>query len=461
MMIPMSLREIATFTRGELHHATEENVEIGNITTNSKDVKENSLFVAIKGERFDGHDFIGDFYRGGGVAAVSSRLVEDEGNLIVVGDTRLALGDIARHYRKRFTGPVVGITGSVGKTSTRRMIACVLSTQGSVCSTKGNLNNEIGLPLTLLSWEEGQRYAVVELGMNHLGEIRYLSGMARPDIAVITNIGTAHIGNLGSREKILEAKLEIVEGMPSSGVLVLNGDDDLLYRMKDRIPLKTITYGIHNPDCDIVVDSIEPYPNKSIFTLRNDREMAISVNSPGTHQVYNALPAIAVGRQLGLPMPAIAEGIQAFQPGNMRQNIIRAGRVTIIEDCYNACPDSMEAALKVLASFANAGVKVAVIGNMYELGAFTEQAHRQIGDCVAGLPIDLLVTVGEYAHLAAEQAKKRPIDCVSFATNGEAISFLKDTVRDDDVVLIKASRGAKFEEISQGLLRHLDTAARR
>lgn len=448
-MVTTRLSEIAKYVNGEL--SAGEDVIIENVTTASRDVKANSLFVAIKGERFDGHNFIADFFESGGTAVIASDGVQ-RNNQIQVNDTKLALGDFARSYREKFNLPIIGITGSAGKTSTRQMIEGVLKTSGEVLATKGNLNNDIGLPMTLLSLEPRHKFAVIEMGMNHLGEIGYLSKIAKPDISVITNIGTAHIGNLGSKDKILEAKLEISEGLSPNGLVVLNGDDELLFSAKNRLPFRTIYYGIDNNKCDIIARNAVLCSDHGTFCT--DDGAQYHVPSPGKHNILNALAAVAIGREFSLSSQQIAEGISSFKSENMRQNIFTVDGITIIEDCYNANPDSMKAALEVLAAFNTPGAKIAVLGDMYELGGFTNEAHALVGEYAAKLKIDLLVTVGELGKLIALQAEKHDTRCKCFNSNDEAASFLKSEVTSGDVVLLKASRSAKFEEISERLTKN-------
>jgi len=438
----MSLQEIAQAVHGQLLRCESE-AWINSVSTNSKSGAD--LFVALQGERFDGHDFIPEFYQNGGRAAIAQRDTGGQ-NVILVDDTRLALGTLARHYRGKFGMPVVGVTGSVGKTSTRGMIESVLSGAGAVCATRGNLNNDIGLPQTLLTMERAHKFAVVEMGMNHAGEIRYLTRIAGPDIAVVTNIGTAHIGNLGSREAILRAKLEILEGLPANGLAILNGDDDLLFAQKGRLPCRALYYGIRNPACDLRACDAACGPLGSRFSAAGG---AFTLHVPGEHHVYNALAAVAVGLELGLPLGDIQKGVENFQPADMRQAMIEAGGVRIIEDCYNANADSMIAALAVLAG--SQGRKIAVLGDMYELGEFTEAEHRRVGAYAARRKIGLLVTVGEYAACIAEQARAGGAEAISLDSNAEALSTVLGLAEKGDTILVKASRGAKFEEISRGI----------
>jgi len=448
----MTLREIADAVGGRLLRS-DGTAQISEVSIDSRSVDGATLFVALKGERFDGHDFLHDVFQRGGVA-ISQKDI-GEGAMILVEDTRLALGALAKYYRSKFGLPVIGVTGSVGKTSTRGMIECVLSTAGEICATRGNLNNDIGLPRTLLTLRPAHRFAVIEMGMNHAGEIRYLTRITRPDIAVITNIGTAHIGNLGSREGILRAKLEILEGLPPKGLALLNGDDGMLFAQKNKLPFRAVSYGIHNAACDLLAERVICGAMESKFYVNGDMFI---VHAPGEHHVYNALAAIAVGLEFRLPVSDIQTGVGAFRPSGMRQAIIETGGVRMIEDCYNANADSMEAALAVLAASGAGGRKIAVLGDMYELGEFTEPEHRRVGDCAARHHIDLLITVGEYARFISEQAKKNGVPVIQAGANQEALAAVLDILKEQDTVLVKASRGARFEEISRGIQAHFSAA---
>ena len=443
----MQIEEIVAAVNGQVPDY-DAGLSIDHISTNSKLVQGASLFVALRGERFDGHAFIDDFYRNGGQAALTEHAPAQR-NAIAVKDTRLALGDLARHYRDKFSIPLVGVTGSVGKTSTRGMIAGVLSAAGPTCATHGNLNNDIGLPMTLFGLERPHRFAVIEMGMNHAGEISYLSQIARPSVAVITNIGTAHIGNLGSREAILSAKLEILDGLAPGGVVVLNGDDALLWGARDKISHRTVFYGIANDRCDYRADGVALDSNGSSFAFGKNGRVEVPV--PGRHHVYNALAAVAVGSELGIPFATIKAGIARYESGDMRQEIIDLGGIKLIEDCYNANADSMRSALEVLSSLGPGGRKIAVLGDMYELGEFTEAEHRRVGKYAAEAKVELLITVGGLAASIARQAALDGIETLSFDDNQAALRHLKAVVAQGDVVLVKASRGAKFEEISRGL----------
>jgi len=310
------------------------------------------------------------------------------------------------------------------------------------------LNNDIGMPKTLLTLSREHRFAVIEMGMNHAGEIRYMTKFAKPDIAVITNIGTAHIGNLGSRENILHAKMEILEGLGENGLALLNGDDERLWALKGTLPYRTMFYGIDNSACDLLASDVHCGAHDSCFSVHNT---AFHVPIAGKHHVYNALVAIAVGLQYNLPMEGLQRGVATFEAGDMRQTVIETGGVRLIEDCYNASVESMLASLSVLAASDAGGRKIAVLGNMGELGDFAESEHRRVGDYIAKCKLDYVITVGDHAKLITKQAALSGISGASLNSNQAALDEVLRYTQENDTVLVKASRGAKFEEISQGI----------
>ncbi|MCL2195471.1 MAG: UDP-N-acetylmuramoyl-tripeptide--D-alanyl-D-alanine ligase, partial [Oscillospiraceae bacterium] len=431
-MEQMTLHEIAQAVSGRLLHGGE-NMPITSVSTDSRQAGQGTLFIALIGERFDAHDFVGEFFAAGGAAAIVNRELPIAQPQIIVEDTRLALGHLAAAYRAKFTLPLVGITGSAGKTTTRKMVQCVLGTAGAVCATQGNLNNDIGMPKTLLTLANCHRFAVIEMGMNHAGEIRYMTKIAKPDIAVITNIGTAHIGNLGSQQAILRAKMEIFEGLGEDGTALLNGDDPRLWALRGKLPFRTIYYGIHNDECDIQAKDVNCGAQGSIFTVR---EAGFVVPVAGEHHVYNALVAIAIGLGYGLPMQNLQEGVRSFKAGDMRQTTIDCGGIRIIEDCYNASVESMLASLSVLAKSDLGGRKVAILGNMGELGDFAESEHRRVGDHAAKCGVDLVITIGDDAALIAEQARAGGVAALAFDNKEVALQEILHTLRDRDTVLV-------------------------
>ncbi len=452
-MEKITIRKILTATGGKLISGNEETI-ISSITTDSRKAEEGVLFVALKGDNFDGNDFAEGFLQGGEAVVVEKNISPVNGKSIIkVDDTKKALRDIAKYYRSKFNIPVVGVTGSVGKTSTKDMLASVLSQKFNTLKTQGNFNNEIGLPLTVFNLTKDNEIAVLEMGMNNFGEISRLTNIAQPSIAVITNIGTAHIGNLGSQQNILKAKLEILEKLTPNGIVVLNGDDKILYSLKGKLPHTVIYYGIDNLKADIVATNIILGADKSKFKVKiNGKTYSFEVNVIGQHHIYNALASIIVGLQQKVEIEKIIKGVAEFSSGSMRQSIVKLEGITLIEDCYNASSASMEAALKVLSQIGGANRTIAVLGDILEQGDYSEKAHRQVGTAVAEFEINKLITVGTDSKYIADEAKKRGItDILSFDNNALATEYLISEVKKDDTVLFKASRGMKLEEISDKL----------
>ena len=374
-------------------------------------------------------------------------LEENNKSIIVVKDTIKALGELAKYKRSTIKSDVIAITGSAGKTSTKDIVYSVLKEKYKAYKTCGNKNNHIGLPLTILSMDAGSEILVLEMGMNHFGEISYLTNIAKPNVAIITNIGTAHIGNLGSRENILKSKLEILEGLDKDGYLIINNDNELLHNwyLENKDKFNIITIGINN-NSDYLATDINIQDNSSTFKVLN-KEYLVPVS--GEHFVYNALMGIAVGNLYHEEYKDIYEGIRSFELSSNRMNIIsRESDITIIDDSYNANYDSMSYAIKYLASLM--GRRIAVLGSMFELGNYTEDLHRKIGKLVVDEGIDILVTVGLEANYIYEEAKDK-IDAVHFDNNSDAIKFLKDVIKPGDYILIKASNSMKFKEIVDAL----------
>ncbi len=433
---------------------------VADVVTDSRKISEASVFVALRGEKFDGHNFVGQAQNSGAVCCLVDKEFYNKENsaVIVCEDTYKALRDIAAYYRNCFPVPSVGITGSVGKTSTKDMVARVLENKFKVLKTEGNFNNEIGLPLTAFRMEKSDEIAVFEMGMSAFGEISRLTKIAAPETAIITNIGFSHIEHLGSQDGILKAKLEILEGMPSGdGTLVLNGDDPLLWKTVGTVPFETLTYGIENKECDIVAVNIKKQSDGTTFDVRVDGEMYhIRVNVPGAHHVYNALAAILIGIKYDMTMPQITEGIALFQPQGLRQNIEILEDFVMIKDCYNASPTSMKSGLEVLsvtkpknqeAEFR----RVAVLGDMLELGDYSDEAHRIVGGYTCDYDVGCLVAVGPHAEMLAKGAIDKGFsssEIYVFYDNNAAKAHIMDILKPNDVILFKASRGMRLEEIA-------------
>ena len=451
-MDKVSVSKIADFIGGRL---CGEDCFVTNITTDSRNAVNGTMFIGIKGERVDGNDFATDFLKNGGMCAVVEKDIEipDGKSVVFVDDTKKAIRDIAEYYRKTLEIDVIGVTGSVGKTSTKDMLFSVVSKGFETNATKGNFNNEIGVPLTVFGLDSGYKKAIIEMGMSNLGEISRLTKIAKPDVAVITNIGTAHIGNLGSRENILKAKLEILEGMPSSGLVVLNGDDSMLWGSKDKIDLKTIYCAIENQDADVVAYDVVAEKNGTEFKLKIDeKEYKFKINTAGRHHVYNAMAAVVCGLHFGMNVEDIIKGVADFAPTGMRQKEIEVNGIKMIEDCYNASADSMKSSLETLKSVGADLRTIAVLGDMLEQGDFAEENHRLVGVYSAENNVDTLVTVGNDSRFIADEAKKQGVKNIfEFSDNESTANFLATYVKKGDIVLFKASRGMKLEEVSSKL----------
>ena len=423
--------------------------EITEISTDTRTITEGSLFVAIKGENFDGNEFIEKAIAQGAAAAVCERSA-DGCPCIVTDDTRKAFLDIARLYRKKFSPVLVGVTGSVGKTTTKEMTALVLSEKYKTLKTQGNLNNGIGLPKTLFRLDSSYEAAVIEMGMNHFGEIESLTKTALPTMAVITNIGYSHIENLGSREGILKAKLEILDGMEKDSPLITNGDNDLLSPLKEKLARPVILYGIENDNNDVKAVDIREENGNTYFNISFDgAEYNMMIPCIGMHNVMNALCAFTVGIKSGLTTEQIASALTKYQPEGMRQRIENKNGVDVIIDCYNASPDSMKAALSVLSGMKVSGRKIAVLGDMLELGERSEELHRLVGEYACEYKPDMVCCYGEQARYIADEAEKCGIKTVAFGKNKkeELTKMLSNELMPGDAVLFKASRGMKLEEV--------------
>lgn len=427
---------------------------ITNIVTDTSQVSPGALFVAIRGERFDGHDFAQKAAELGAAAILGEHPLPVEIPVLQVPSTRAALIELARWYRGLFHTFVVGVTGSVGKTSTKDMICSVLQMDGRTLKTMGNLNNGIGLPKTLFRLDSSYKNAVIEMGMSHPGEISLLTRAARPNVGVITNIGVSHIENLGSRENILKAKLEITEGMSSTAPLVLNADDKLLAEVYNQIERDIIYYGIDSGTADVQALGIREQDGCTVFNVRfYGKTVTAMIPVLGRHNVYNALAAFSVGLVAGMDPEDIVEGLRVYVPSAMRQNIIRLPNgITVIADCYNASPDSMKASLSVLDGFRKANRRVAVLGEMLELGSFSEELHRKVGRYVARNGIDALFVIGEHAQAVMESAlASRHLLTRRFESREEMANYLRVWLRPGDAVLYKASRGMRLEEVIEAV----------
>ena len=415
-------------------------------SNDSRSVKPGQLFVALEGVR-DGHDLIPAALAAGAAAVLCSHSGGDF-PAIVVKDTRKALGDIAREERKRLNVKVVGVTGSVGKSTTKEMIVGILSQKYRTGKTPVNHNNDIGMPMAILALPEDTEVAVLEMGMNHFGEMAYLTSIAAPDIAVITNIGTMHIEHLGSREGILHAKLEILQGLRPGGHLIYNGDEPLLWNLRGSGSTAPHYFGLENPACDVkgsVRQEAEGCTELAVTAGEESFQVCLPVE--GRHFVSDALAAVAVARLLEVPVEGIRQGLAGFRSMEGRQEIYEAGGYTIIRDCYNAGPESMAASLTVLGK--KNGRRIAVLGDMLELGVCTQAEHYRVGRIAAG-KCDLLLALGKNAGRVVNGAitgGMRPVDAMAFDSAPELVRVLRAKARPGDIILFKGSRGMKMEQV--------------
>ncbi len=439
----LELKDIAKYCGAE----TSLKGTVGRISIDSRDVDEDTMFIAIVGERFDGNDFVPDVLAKGVKAVICSRTdIEDE-RIIVVNDTTQAFLDIAHGYRMTYKIPFVAVTGSVGKTTSKGMVWSVINKQCRAYRTQGNLNNNIGVSKTLLALERDYEAAVIEMGMDHAGEITALSLAAEPDIAVITNVGTAHIENLGSREGILKAKCEITAGLKKGAPLVINADNDMLATLKEG-DFKLVKFGIDAKNCYMTAENIVSDAAGSKFTAvcESGERAEVFVPAVGIHQVYNAICALTVGKLLGYTLASSAQGIADYVPEGMRQNVKSVNGMTFIEDCYNANPDSMDAALRTLKAIKKTRA-VAVLSDMLALGEMSESAHRKVGKTAAKLGCDAVFSFGEYGRFIAAEAEKNGCKAFWYESKEQLTADLGKYLKKDDTVLFKGSRGMKTEEV--------------
>jgi len=452
----LSLKEITSAVEGVLIKRQQEQEQenegllISGVAIDSRKVIANSIFIALIGINADGHEYVAEASENGAALAIVSRRIDCNIQQILVKDTGIALKKLAAYYRSSFNIPVIGVTGSTGKTSTKEIIASVLEQKYNVHKTMMNYNNEIGLPLTILELNKENEISILEMGMNNLGEIKRLAEISRPSIGVITNIGTAHIENLGSRENILKAKMEITTYFSEDSLLIVNGDDELLS-------------GLLNTNYTLIKISMNNNGDYNAFEIVDLGEMGVEfkckyknevckfkINAPGKHNIYNALSAIAIGHFFNMSVKDIQVGLENYKPVGERMNIIKLrDRIKIINDCYNANPDSMKAALDVLATF-EGGRKIAILGDMFELGSFSEAAHQDIGKYSKDR-CNILIAIGNMAVHIYNEAKENA-ESYYFKTKDEANSYIRSIIKEGDIILIKASRGMKMEDITNYLV---------
>ncbi len=430
---------------------------ISRVDTDSRSIHPGALFIPLAGDRFDGHAYINAALEGGAVGCLTAREREsyrEDKFYVKVANTQRALRDLAAWYKSRFQIPFVAVTGSVGKTTAKDMIAAVLGVKYTVLKTEGNFNNNVGLPLTLLRLNKEHEIAVLEMGMDRPGEIDYLAGTVQPDVGVITNIGDAHIERLGSRENIFKAKCELLPHIKKDGLLVLNGDDAMLTTLRGKTPVPAVFCGSREGmeyRAQVTGGDRVSYINCRLITPHMDRN--VKIPALGEHMIYPALIAAAVGEHFNLTPDEIEQGLIRFVPTRMRMNIVRRGDgITILDDTYNANPQSMRAAISVLAD-SHSSQKVAVLGDMFELGPFAPALHQEVGECLGKAGIQCLVAVGELSEYIARGARESGVPVVYHcADKAVAKTVLPKVVEPGCTILVKASRGMKLEELTACLM---------
>lgn len=454
-MIQMDVKELCMALNGELIAGTAG--KFCGVSIDSRKIESGQLFVAIIGENLDGHEYVVKALENGGAGAIVQRDMElpltEEQFLVKVANTTEALQMLAHYYRKKFDLKVVGITGSVGKTTTKDMIASVLSEKYNVLKTEGNLNNYYGLPLTLFQLRPEHEVLVVEMGMSALKEIELLAKLAEPQIGVVTNVGWSHLEYLKTLDNVAVAKQELIENLTGQHLAILNVDDPRVKGMAQLTDQVAFFGQGEEADYRALEIHAREIEGTDVVVKAENQEMPLTIPLPGEHNVYNALAAMAVGRAWGLSFSEIQAGILKFRPSKMRMNIQKVGNgVTILNDAYNANPDSMRAGLKVLAN--GTGRKIAVLGDMLELGEFSESAHREIGQLAIEVGVDYLFAKGPFAPQVVEGAVEGGLDSErarAFATNEELAEQLLPMVQSGDTILVKGSRGMKMEEIVKRL----------
>ena len=457
-METITLGQLLQAVNGQLLGEFDKNTPISHVDTDSRDIHPGSLFIPLAGERFDGHAYINAALESGAVGCLTQRERESyqPGKFYVkVPSTQRALRDLAAWYKEQFHIPFVAVTGSVGKTTAKDMLAAVLGVKYKVLKTEGNFNNNIGLPLTLLRLDSSHQVGVVEMGMDKFGEIDYLGGIVKPEVGVITNIGDAHIERLGSRENIFKAKCELLPHIKEDGLLVLNGDDPMLSTLRGKTPVQTVFCGQGEGleyRAQILGGDGVSHIQCRLTTPKMDREVRIP--ALGEHMVYPTLIAAAVAERFGLTPDEIEQGIRQFVPTRMRMNILRRGNgIIILDDTYNANPQSMRAAISVLAD-SQSSYKIAVLGDMLELGPFSPALHAEVGEYLGQAGIQCLVAVGEQSAAMAQGARDVGVPQVLYCHDkGEAMERLPMLLRGDCTILVKASRGMKMEDITAFLVK--------
>lgn len=469
-MDQMTIKEILEATGGRLLQGSEK-TPVKNLVIDSRKIEAEDLFIPFHGERTDGHRFLASAFEAGAAACLTETeqvQVPAGKPLILIKDSRKALQDIGSYYRKRLSLTIVGVTGSVGKTSTREMVSRALSAGFRVCGTHGNYNGQLGVPITLSQITEypekragdissrdafKKQAAVLEMGMSLPGEMGIISRIARVNVAVVTNIGISHIESLGTRDRICQEKLHITDGMGPDGLLVLNGDDDMLRKYGPEQPFRKVWYGM-GETCDYRAADVRTEENRAVFRIVwKDRQFPIRLNVPGMHNVMNSLAAVAVAHELGVPMEQAIEAVENFRGFSRRLEFMEAGGLKLIDDSYNACPDSMKAALQVLDSVECPGKKIAVLADMWELGPDSPKFHYETGAFGGSLGIREFLMIGERAKEIGRGVEETCPDAHVryFIDNEAAAAALKEIAKPEDLILLKGSNGMHLNEIVEKL----------
>ncbi len=475
-MEALSIKEIAQAVGGKIL-CGDDNIMITSVTTNSKNVESGALFIPIIGEKTDAHNYIEDAFLNGAIACFTSRhqTMQHKNIYIAVQDTLKALQELGAYYRNKFSIPVIGITGSVGKTTTKEMVAAALETKYNVLKTEGNMNSQVGLPLMMFRLHYDHQIAVIEMGMSEEGEMEKLTQIAQPDIAIMTNIGVSHIAQLKTRENIRKEKLNIVNGFHESSVLYLNGNDTLLreiyqqFTQKSQVnaiidmskesieglkKAKVVAFGTEN-FCNYRAEDIRMIDGETRFTLKAEDEASeeIILKVLGIHNVYNALAALAVAKHYNIPASIAKEGLHGYQPIAMRGQIKEVNQIKIIDDSYNASPDSMKSGIQVLMELSKVTRRIAVLADVLELGEQSYQCHYDVGVYIADQKLNELITIGSEAEAIAQAVQERSPDIIvhSYTKNEDVITYLKEKLRPGDAVLIKGSRSMRTDEIVKAL----------
>lgn len=448
-MEKITIKEILSFTNGR-QIESQENTEIRKISIDSRDIDQNTLFIPIIGEKFDGHSFMESAYEKG-----CKNFLCDENhsfkkpniNLIKVKDTKIALGKIAKGYKEKFKIKTIGITGSVGKTSTKDIISSVLNKKYNTLKTEGNLNNEIGLPKTLLNINKNTEIAVIEMAMDKKGDLNYLTNIVNPNIAIITNIGMSHIMNFKNQEGIFYSKMEIANSLTEKDTLIVNGDDKYLKTLKNKTHnYKLLTYGFEENN-DIYCKDYKLGEISSFTCVYNEKEYKFKISSPAKHNISNALIAILIGLNLGLTENEIQQGLLNIEMTKNRLEIIKTNKYTIINDTYNANYDSVMSAISVLNSYKTR--KVAILADILELGSYSEEIHRKLGQ---NIECDLLISIGKESKYTYEEALKRGIKAKCFLTKEDFYDKINQILKQNDTILVKASHGMELDKVVEKII---------